>query len=453
MELLSSLSLTAVLGSFMVVVCVFAAWSRRATLISSVNIFLFLNAMAFGIRPILSASEGGYFHYDIPNPIAWGDYNYVLICQLTFTCSYLAIYMASTRERALAKSTAPSTENRLIVNVSWSALILAFCIGTASLGTIHLLSHGAWLPGDRTESISSVVPFGKVLFPLVDLSLSLVIPMAFCVIQRASFIQRCTLIAIVLVATLEIALMYQRGFLIYSLAVVLFSWWKLRGSLPVRAVVTVISVGLFVLFAMRPLVDKVSPSRFSHGRHSFEGLFPLLKDNILHTDSFDLLDVFVISRSYVQQNGLLLGKSFINDFARILPPALRNDLHIQTITDTLNIYYWGNVYLDSHIGLAIYLPHVLYVNFGFLGMFLGFLPGYATARVDRWLLRLRVLSPRTIAFVYAGLIVNGFMGEEAGDLQWGGATCLIGLAIQRLSRGTVVKRLAAPGSAEGSAWA
>jgi hypothetical protein len=421
--MLSSLLLTKILACTIITICVLTGLMRRHNLISALNLYLLVDLCSFGIRPLLAASEGGYLHYHVS--VEWSEYNLVLIDELTFLVSYVLAYMIATRRlpRKLGGGT---------VEISTRSVLLCWIVGTTALAIIHVLSHGAWLPGKRTETITSLVPFGKILFPAVVLPLSVMLPMAFSIGMTSSGLTRIWMWIIGGIGLVEVALAYQRGFLIYSLALILLAYRKLRGKLPAMPTLGIVAFAALLLFAMRPVVRTLTGSTEVQPEKQSSGFVAGLKDNMLFTATFDLPDVGVVVREYSQQAGLHYGKTFLYDFGRILPPATRLEHNIQTITDSVNIFYWGDVYVNSHIGLAISLSDILFANFSYFGLFLGFIPGLMTAWLDNRLARINKLTPRTITLAYAALFSNGFSSEPGGLAQWMGAILLIGFFVQWL---------------------
>lgn len=425
--MLESLVLTQILAGTIILICALTSWTRRIMPVSTLNIFLMLNVVSFGVRPLLSAAEGGYIHYPVQLP--WRDYNMALIGQIVFLLSYVLIYgmVAHQKNFLLGLDQQP-------FRICLGTILLAYALGTIALCTVHLLSHGAWLPGERTQTLSSVVPFGKVLFPLIDLPLSLVIPMSFSLLNEGvSKSQKRIAVVLASLSAVEIALVYQRGFLIYSIFVVLFMLHRARPQKFVKGLAISAVFTTVILLAMRPLVDLVTGSAEAPSNQG-SGLLDDAKSGLLHSANFDLQDVAVLTREYVANHGVLYGQTFLTAVTRILPPATRNELNVETMTDRLNNYYWGDVYRESHIGLAVYLPHELYANFGFLGMFLGSISGYVASRADTYLMGIKQFDPRTIAILYAILFANGFMGEPAGSFQWCAAIFLLGLLFNRVQR-------------------
>ena len=169
----------------------------------------------------------------------------------------------------------------MVVHISLKSVLVCWTVGTAALITIHILSHGAWLPGVRSETITSLVPFGKVLFPLAVLPLSIVLPMMYIVALSGGRVVRPWMAALGVVALAEIAFLFQRGFVIYSPAVMLFAYRKLRGRLPFFSTAAIVCLGALLLFGMRPIVLSFSAPSQSKAVKESKGLIAVLKDNPL----------------------------------------------------------------------------------------------------------------------------------------------------------------------------
>jgi hypothetical protein len=199
---------------------------------------------------------------------------------------------------------------------------------------------------------------------------------------------------------------------------------------------------IFLLSIIRPIANVISYS-FSNSKDEVqfvtqmigtESLMERIKNFFLFSPNFDNVDVWPIAISSVEENGLLGGKTFLAIPARFLTTKMRQNLNLITASDYLNSCYWGNKYWDTSFGFNVTLPQELYLNFGWVSMIFGLIPGIITALIDRWLWQISKLNIINIYLVGAAFFTGGFIGEIGGILQWFAVLLIIGMIIDYTSR-------------------
>ncbi|WP_133121188.1 hypothetical protein [Kyrpidia spormannii] len=322
---------------------------------------------------------------------------------------------------------------------SKSGLVVSLLLGLGAVLAIHLLSHGLWLPTRRSQTLTSVVPFGKYLFPLAVIPLTMVLPLVFVRLQYKMTPLRLLVGALVVgVCVVLLSLLYQRGFIL--IGIILFLWMLDRlHRLSVKRAVTFGVAALVLLFTIRPVVNEVlTISRPTVDTHQDQNV-PLrvtdfVRENILSKPNFDNADVWPVVIDFVKRNGELEGSGYLAVPLRFFSPSLRNELNVPTVVDTLNSYYWGESYWKTNFGFNVTMSQELYMNFGLIGLFLGWLPGLLTAVVDRYLSRLQTVRDYTLYVVFAGWVCGGFTSDTAGIVQWSVAILLFALLLRAVGR-------------------
>ncbi|QBS37602.1 glycosyltransferase [Thermaerobacter sp. FW80] len=223
----------ALAGAHLALVAVALERTRRP-LLTGFHVFLGLDAVAYGLRPLASVLIGGYLLYGLPadlhpggapvsflppapvEPAAWAAYNRGLALQLGFAAALVAAYLlvrpvppsvpgdAPARPVGSARSLgsrspdglpparpsparpSPAPRNRTGAQVARTAAhlrvawLLSLLVGTGAVVAMHVLSDGAWLPGRRGgTTVTAAVPYGKILFPLAAIPLAASLPLAY----------------------------------------------------------------------------------------------------------------------------------------------------------------------------------------------------------------------------------------------------------------------------------
>lgn len=204
---------TAVLALAHLALVAFAFWRTRRPLFTGFHVFLGLEAVAYGVRPLLNLLTGRYLLYGTPavlipggapvsflpptpvEPAAWAAYNRGLAMQLAFAAALVAAYGPAARVLAQrgtdqtprrregrgsvtqdTRPAAPVAPASRSLAIAW---LVSLLLGTAAVVAMHVLSGGAWLPGHRAgTTLTAAVPYGKILFPLAVIPLAASLPLA-----------------------------------------------------------------------------------------------------------------------------------------------------------------------------------------------------------------------------------------------------------------------------------
>lgn len=181
--------------------------------------FLATSFIAYVLRPVIAVLAGGHILYRVDD--VWTSYVLGLAVQLTFNVAFIVGYLLCWRApRRYSVDKVPRSVQR-----GYAASLL---IGAAVVAVIHVLSGGAWLPNVRSTTITSAVPYGKLLFPLAVIPLSVCLPLALLVWLRNPRLR----LLVVFPTGLSLVLLfvlYQRGFVISGFVVAAFLFEKLRG--------------------------------------------------------------------------------------------------------------------------------------------------------------------------------------------------------------------------------
>lgn len=441
--MLSDIVLTYALIIAHFLIYIIAIWF---TLYPEVTVFHLVTAtqiIAFVIRPFLAAISGGYTLY-LRNG-DWALYNWGLVYQLIFFIFYLVGYLTVKKYKkinALNLSYNSAKEKKEMNDRLYKGYFLSILLGFFSIILISLLSHGGWLPTVRNVTITTAVPMGKVLFPMAVLPLTMSIPLSFILYKKNSKFLLLSLGGI-LYSFILLGLLYQRGFILIGLIIVVFFVNRFSKRIGYLRLGMIVFLLIFLLSIIRPVANVISYS-FSNSKDgvqqfvtqmiSIESLMERIKNFFLYSPNFDNVDVWPIAISSVEENGLLGGKTFLAIPARFLTTKMRQNLNLITAVDYLNSYYWGNKYWDTSFGFNVTLPQELYLNFGWVSMIFGLIPGIITALIDRWLWQISKLNIINIYLVGAAFFTGGFIGEIGGILQWFAAFLIIGMIIDYTSR-------------------
>ncbi|HEY8415462.1 MAG TPA: polyprenyl glycosylphosphotransferase, partial [Thermaerobacter sp.] len=423
-----SLVLTRLLAAAHLALYGWALWATRYPVMTVFHGFLAVEALAFGVRPLLAAAEGGYTLYPA-TAAGWAGYNLGLAYQWLFNAAVVAAYLAARRSRAGPRSgrgaegalegeDQPASRGRAAVirtaetepGVA-AGFLLSLLLGVAAVGAIHVLSQGAWLPGRRAAAITAVVPYGKLLFPLAVIPLGACLPLAYLVAAGGLPRRPCRSRVLAVAAGTALAcvlleLLYQRGYLLNGLLVAVFLHDRLRGVDYARAAVAVLAV-LVLLGGLRPLAGSLAavvtgtrPGGTGGGERVEEGARAEpgaergaarhgpspVRAVLLYGANFDHADVWPVALDYAAQHGWLRGATLAAVPARFLAPPARQQAGLRTAVDRLNEYYWRDFYWRTRFGFNVSLPQELYLNLGAWPLpVAGALPGLLTALCDRWL--------------------------------------------------------------------
>lgn len=433
-EAMHDLELTYTLAAVHLLVSVGAILCTRYPVITVFHLFWLTHALGFGVRPILAAIVGGYTLYPVAG--GWEAYNKGLAYGLIFALSYAIGYL-------LFRGRCHWGRKALVVGRGTTSMcLLSAVLGCGALLAMHYLSRGAWMPSVRSVSITAAVPLGKILFPLAVIPLTLVPAFGYLGWrEQHRTVYRVLSLLVVGPAAILLVLLYQRGFLILGLLLLLFLYERLNGLGYLRAG---LSAGVLVvlLVVSRPLALSISDPdaalvTFSTGG---TGIVGMVKSFCLFSPNFDGPDVFAVAVQFVEENGLLLGRTLGAIPGRFLTPTLRRDFGLTTAVDALNAFYWGEKYWSSRFGFGVGLMHELYINFGLASLLLGMFPGIVTFFLDRWLFRVSQVEPSLMYLIAAGLFSGGFTSEIAGTIAWGFTFAAVGFLVGMVARVRLLPR-------------
>jgi hypothetical protein len=398
------------------------------------HLFLATQTVAFVLRPILSAADGGFSLYG--GPLAFYNEGLFLnlLANFLVALGYLVVYA---RRHPKASQLYRYSRSSLLKG-TW----ISFALGLTALALIHFLSGGAWLPSARDEAITRVVPFGKVLFPLavVPLSFSLASSILFTLwevksLSPKNFVNLLFLPLVSVTSAIGLTLLYQRGFLLTALLVASFFVARLQNWGYTKLMLAAL-FSLALVTQIRPtaqLIANLLSGEVPSAPANIEDQPSFLKRNFLYSPNFDTVDVWPIVLSYVAENGYKGGSTYLAIPLRFFSPSLRLQHGSLTAVDELNVYYWGNMYWEKSFGFAISLAQEAYLNFGLLGFILPLLAGMLGAWLDRWLWTLSLLTTTRMYGVFAAFHTGIPTSEVGGIVQWVLAYLFTGFFIGVLS--------------------
>jgi hypothetical protein len=397
------------------------------------HLFLATQTVAFVLRPILSAADGGFSLYG--GPLAF--YNEGLFLNLLANLLVGLGYLVSYAGRNPKASQPYRYSRSSLLKGTW----ISFGLGLTALALIHFLSGGAWLPSARGEAITRVVPFGKVLFPLAvipfSFSLASSILLIFFMLREAKLplpknsIGLLFLLLVGVTSAVSLTLLYQRGFLLIALLVFLFFVARLQ-NWGYTKLMLIGLLSLVLLTQIRPtaqLFANLLSGEVPSAPADIEEQPSFLKRNFLYAPNFDTVDVWPIVLSYIADNGYKGGSTFLAVPLRFFLPGLRLEYGLLTAVDELNAYHWGDVYWEKSFGFNVTLVQEAYLNFGPLGFILLPLAGMLGAWLDRWLWTLSLLTTTRMYGVFAAFVVGIPTGEVGGVAQWALAYLFTGFFI------------------------
>jgi len=398
---------------------IWALWVTRRPIITLFHGFLATSFIAFAVRPIISAIVGGHILHPIGD--VWDSYLAGLTFQLVFNLAFIAGYILFWRR--------PKHSTEMIVSRSVArGYIASLLVGVVAVLVIHVLSAGAWLPTARSATITSTVPFGKLLFPAAVIPLSTCLPLALLVWLKHPrlrlFAGGATCLSIIL-----LTLLYQRGFIVSGLIVAAFFFERLRG-LSYRRALELVLLALLMAALIRPLAQAMSGAPLTDVVGDPLGRF---RDFVLGPN-FDIADVWPVALEYTRSQGLLFGQTLLAIPARFATPSFRQEIGALTAVDRLNEFYWGDQYWSTNFGFNVNLAQEGYINFGPVTVVLGCPAGLLTAVIDYLLATMRRYDVLRVYLVSGLFISGGFVGELGGTLQWVTAFLLTGVLVWVVSR-------------------
>lgn len=405
--------------------------------VSTYHWLLLLSFIAFGVRPILAASVSGYTNYD--SGIAWYAYNLGLLYQLLFMLCLSAIYLlmySTHRPPARPLERVPTSR----------AFWVLFAIGALVLCVLQTVSGGAWLPGNRTGTINSVVPGGKYIFPFAVMSFSLLIPFGVIGYMKRVGIRRWVVILASIVSITALSLLYMRGMVITGVFLILWAAER-EGKLKPKHLIIGLAAMFLIGQLLRPVGKLVSsaytasngvPSSAATKASAQLSLADRLRGLFLFTTNMDVADSWPVVIDCADHEGLLYGRSFLAVPARFASTKFRLDSGLLTGSDRVNEFFYGSNYANTSFGFNVTLANELLLNFSIVGLLLGVLPGFAIWTADKWLFRVR--SVNAFGLFVAFVCFRGFTNELATTVQWAVGALILGLIVEALANVRFGKR-------------
>lgn len=413
-----SFTLTCLLAAAALGLRAAALWLTRFPVITVFHVVLATGAITFGIRPLLCAAADGYVLYG--RGIDWWHYNAGLAYQLLFDLLFIAGYLLWFRRGSVRR-------RPVAIIASRSAVYVAMGVGLSTLAVMHVLSEGAWLPTQRTQAVTTLMPGGPVLFRLAAVTLSASLPLLAALYLAGRIRSKLWPAALALIALISLTLLYQRGLVLVGLETT--AWLIARArKVSYRSGLALALVFIAGIGLLRPFARVLSSWAVSSEteRWSPSTSTSLMEKALDYTDSFCLADVWLVSGAYVEQNGHLGGRGLLAVPALLTPASFRRELGVATANETLNRYYLGNDNYESmQYGFTVNLAQSLFVDGGLILFSIALIPGILTASLDRWLYRVNTIGPNTIFFATAAFVTGGFIANM-GILSYGLAYVLVG---------------------------
>ncbi|MGC8651469.1 MAG: O-antigen polymerase [Minisyncoccia bacterium] len=423
---MNSFTLTYFLAITNLIIIIFAFWLTLYPIITLLHLGLVGTFFAFTVRPIVDAAMNGHVLY--PTNLGWNYYNLGLIYQLIFEISFLIGYMILRQKR----------NKNLQFEFSYKlkrGYLLSIFLGIIVVFIMAILSHGTWLASNRSVTITSAVPFGKILFPMSIISLSVSFPLAYLLSYKYSnFTFKLLLFVGSIISFLMLDLLYERGFVISGFILILFFYEKLK-RLKYRWLILFVFLGILLGTFLRPLALLLSGSvdiqSFNSPINSILSFFT--------GANFDSADVWPVAMEYIKEKGLLFGSTFLNLPFTFLTPSIRHQYNLLLAVDRLNAFYWGNFYWLSNFGFNVSTPQEVIMNFGasLLPVF-GFIIGSMTSLFDKWLWKFNKINIFNVYLVAAIFESDGNL--ISGSIEWFVAFVLIGWFINLVSKILFISR-------------
>jgi hypothetical protein len=160
---LESTELTYWLAGAHVVLGALAYVLFRKPRVTVLHYYALFATFAFGVRPALAASVGGYSNYQ--TDLSWGAYNEGLVMQLIFAVLLLAGY-------AILRQRTGWEPQPLLAVPRPRAFVVALLLGIGAIAVLQAVGGSAWMPSERETTIDTAVPGGKYIFPIAVIALS-----------------------------------------------------------------------------------------------------------------------------------------------------------------------------------------------------------------------------------------------------------------------------------------
>ncbi|MGB9618802.1 MAG: hypothetical protein ACPL7K_00140 [Armatimonadota bacterium] len=429
---MDSLNTTYLLASAHVALIIVAFAATARPVVSVYHWFLLTSLIAFGVRPALAASVGGYTNYE--RTASWQTYNYGLLYQLIFFACFSGGYVLWYWTRPVATRALERMERP---RAFWVLIVL----GLAAVGILQVSSGGEWLPGARTGTINTAVPGGKYVFPIAVMAFSTLIPFGAIAYMKRAGVKGWMLAPAVGVSLTTLSLLFMRGMVITGILLVLWALEK-DAKLKLRHLIAGIIVVFLIGMVLRP-IGKYVAVRYLLGEDDISfaisaaravedmSMADQIRAVLLYTTNLDDADSWPVVIDYVDENGFSNGRSFLAIPARFASTRFRVESGFLTGTDIVNSFFYGANYEDTSFGFHVSFANELFLNFGSLGLFFGVLPGLATWLADSWMRRVRVVTPLSLFVAY--ICFRGFTNEPAQTVQWAVGALALALLVELLA--------------------
>jgi hypothetical protein len=403
----------------------------RRSIVSAYNIYVLTTLIAFGVRPFLGATLGGYTNY--PTRLGWWAYNTGLAYQLIFHTLLVLAYCVHRRaERIERKPTAHG---------SLGEYLLLLGIGFGALVVLQRYSGNAWVPSARTTSIDTAAPGAKYIFPIAIVALASSIPAGLLLLLGR---KRHPMVFAFgsLIAMFGLSLLFVRGFVVYAVLSTGLIWNRYR-RIKLWHVGALLATAFLIGTFMRPFAAAVTKRFANNAEPQLEaqaatavevlGPWDVIRYGLVYTTNNDVADSWPVVIEEADAHGLRWGATFLAAPARFAPTRFRVSSGLLTGSDLVNIRQYGENYAEKSFGLNVSLANELYLNFGIFGMIFGVLPGLLIASVDNWLRSGATDTPARTTMLLATISI-GFTGELAASLQWWVLFTLLALGVSLYRR-------------------
>lgn len=378
---------------------------------------------SFTVRPILSAINDYYLLYSSPSDIAEraSMVNQAILIGLFATIIFfVGYYFVMGKIRYQRKEPIIRCRyHHMLGIIGASALLISVIV------LYHILTSGQWLPGARTAAITTLIPGGKYFFGLSIVFATIIPLIGYMIWSKVRLFGKIIIIISSLLAVISLVFLYQRGFLLMSLILVLWFFEK-KTKLKLKHLVILFFVGIFVITFMRPLAYGISRGTINLDLFSFKHLNPTIL--FLKNPNFASLDSSIVMLEYINKEGYTFGKTFLSWPFRLLPLKTRLEI-TRSASDILNEFIYKEHYREQGYGFAVGLTHELYLAFSWIGLILMLIPGIITGYIDKWLSRVNKITIMTPWLVGAAFATGGFWGEVAAQFQWALLYFLVGVFI------------------------
>jgi hypothetical protein len=327
---------------------------NKLLLVPSLMLLFFVN---YSIRPVLSK----YYNYWLDNKYMFPDENSYNIVYIHALAAVIILQLGYLTNIYLLKFDFKKYKIEEKLNPNFFTELTHYTvIISLFVGYLILRAGFSWLSTNRETSASLVIPEFRLIFPLfIFLSLTF-----FFNNQKhfAHIKSGFSILIIFIIFLFFFTLFSQRGFLIYILLMIIP---LIKNKKYMYLVIAFLM--FFIVFFLRAIGTDVS--------NDFTEASRVLASN------GDSVDTWFIVLDMYKTNGITFGSSMLLNIAHILPLTLRVNLGLLSSLDRLNIFYFGDEYLNSRFGYNCDSFQDLFLNFGylsypllfFLGLFLAFL--------------------------------------------------------------------------------